>query len=594
MTHVVSSLGRFYLSEITMASLEHIRHSLAHLLATAVLEHDTGAKLAIGPVIDTGFYYDIQFSSGFSDEHLPKIEARMRELVGSKLPFERIDATPAQAREQFKDQPFKLELIDELEKDGSAISLYQTGSFIDLCRGGHVDNTQEIPGDAFKLDKIAGAYWRGDSSREMLTRIYGLAFSSKEELDWYIEKREEALKRDHRKLGRELDLFTFSDLVGSGLPLFTPRGTVLREEINTFSQKLREKRGYQKVWIPHITKKDLYETSGHWAKFGDELFLVKSQETSDQLVMKPMNCPHHQQIYASQKRSYRDLPIKYLETTTIYRDEKAGELLGLSRVRSITQDDSHVFCTPEQLTEVYGEVLDVVKEFYATLKMPLRIRLSFCDPNKPENYLGEESLWQKAEDILRETATGAGLDFYEAPGEAAFYGPKIDFMATDSIGREWQVATGQLDFVQPARFEITYTDKDGTEKTPIMIHFAVAGSLERFLSVYIEHTAGNFPLWLAPLQVTVLPVGEAHHAYAKEVTEALREKGMRVELSLDDSLGKRIRAAKVMKVPYVLVLGDKELEARTVTLESRDRGNLGAIPLAEALSQLRDEVETRA
>lgn len=577
-----------------MASLEHIRHSLAHLLATAVLEHDPHAKLAIGPVIDTGFYYDIQFSSGFSDEHLPALEARMRELVGSALPFERIDATPAQAREQFSRQPFKLELIDELEKSGDAISLYQTGSFIDLCRGGHVDNTQEIPGDAFKLERVAGAYWRGDSNREMLTRIYGLAFASKEELDAYLARREEALKRDHRKLGKELDLFTFSDLVGSGLPLFTPRGTVLREEINKLSQELRERRGYQKVWIPHITKKNLYETSGHWDKFGDELFLVKSQETSDELVMKPMNCPHHQQIYASQKRSYRDLPIKYLETTTIYRDEKAGELLGLSRVRSITQDDSHVFCTPEQLDLMYTEVLDVVKEFYAAVNMPLKIRLSFRNRETPEEYLGEESLWSQAEDILRKTATRAGLEFYEAPGEAAFYGPKIDFMATDSIGRQWQVATGQLDFVQPKRFGITYTDRDGTEKTPIMIHFAVAGSLERFLSVYIEHTAGNFPLWLAPLQAAILPVGESHHAYAQEVAAALKEAGMRVEVSLDDSLGKRIRAAKMLKVPYTLVLGDKELEAHTVTLESRDKGNLGAIALTDALAQLSKEAATRA
>ena len=574
-------------------NIDHIRHSLAHLLATAALEVDRDAKLAIGPTIDNGFYYDIKFSSSFSDEKLPSLEARMRELIGSNLPFERMDVTAAQAREQFKDQPFKLELIDELEKDGEKISLYQTGSFIDLCRGGHVENTQEIPGDAFKLDKIAGAYWRGDSNRDMLTRIYGLSFESKEQLDAYQTQREEALKRDHRKLGKELDLFTFSDLVGSGLPLFTPLGTILREEINNLSQALRMKRGYQKVWIPHITKKDLYETSGHWAKFGDELFLVKSQETKDELVMKPMNCPHHQQIYASQKRSYRDLPIKYLETTTIYRDEKAGELLGLSRVRSITQDDSHVFCTPEQLDEVYSEVLEVVKEFYAAVNMPLRIRLSFRDPKTPEKYLGEESLWEKAEGILRKTATSAGLDFYEAPGEAAFYGPKIDFMATDSIGREWQVATGQLDFVQPARFKISYTDKDGSEKTPIMVHFAVAGSLERFLSVYIEHTGGNFPLWLSPTQVVVLPVGEVHQSYAKEVTEMLRSRGMRVEMEVDDSLGKRIRAAKVMKVPYTLVIGDKEIEAKTVTVESRDRGNEGAVALHEAVQKLQDEISNR-
>ena len=328
-------------------------------------------------------------------------------------------------------------------------------------------------------------------------------------------------------------------------------------------------------------------------KLNNELFLVKSQETSDELVMKPMNCPHHQQIYASRQRSYRDLPIKYLETTTIYRDEKAGELLGLSRVRSITQDDSHIFCTPEQLDDMYTEVLDIVKTFYAAVKMPLRIRLSYRDSKNPDKYLGEESLWKRAQDILLKTAKAAGLAFYEAEGEAAFYGPKIDFMAIDSIGREWQVATAQLDFVQPARFKITYTDADGTEKTPIMIHFAIAGSIERFLSVYIEHTAGNFPLWIAPLQIKILPVSEKHTAYAQEVLDQLKAAGMRVELDASDSLGKRIRNAKIEKVPYFLVIGDAEVEAKTATLESRDKGKVGAFSIEEILQKLQEEIRTR-
>lgn len=590
----MSSLGRFlFTHETTMATLEHIRHSLAHLLATAALEHDPNAKLAIGPVIDVGFYYDIQFSSGFSDEHLPKLEARMRELVGSALPFERIEATAAQAREQFKDQPFKLELIDELEKQGEAISLYQTGSFIDLCRGGHVENTQEIPGDAFRLEKVAGAYWRGDEKNAMLTRVYGLAFADKAALDAHLAQQEEAKKRDHRKLGVQLDLFTFSELVGSGLPLFTPKGTVLREEIHRFSQELRTKRGFSRVWIPHITKTALYETSGHWAKFGDELFLVKSQETDDQFVLKPMNCPHHTQLFASQKRSYRDLPIRYLETTTVYRDEKKGELAGLSRVRSITQDDSHIFCRPEQIEEEYRAIMEMVMEFYNVMGMQFRARLSFRDPSTPEKYLGDASLWDSAQEQLTKIAKDGGFDYFIAEGEAAFYGPKIDFMATDAIGREHQLATGQLDFVQPARFELAYTDSDGAEKHPVMIHLAIAGSLERFLSVYIEHTAGNFPLWLAPVQVNVLPVGEGHHAYAHEVAEALRASDMRVEVAIEDSLGKRIRNAKTMKVPYVIVIGDKELEARTATLESRDQGNLGAFPIEEVVAKLTSEIAAR-
>lgn len=555
----------------SMSSLEHKRHTLAHLLAAAVMELYPDTKRTIGPAIDTGFYFDFEFSKPISENDFSILEKKMRELLPAWTSFTRSELTAEEAKKEYPGNQYKHELIDEFTQDGSKVSFYKSGNYSDLCRGGHVENpAKEITDGSWKLDRLAGAYWRGDEKNTQLTRIYGLAFDTKEELDAYLAQREEARKRDHRKLGKELDLFTFSDLVGSGLPMFTPKGTVLREEINRFSQELREAVGFQKVWIPHITKKDLYETSGHWSKFGDELFLVKSQETKDQLVMKPMNCPHHQQIYASQPRSYRDLPIKYLETTTIYRDEKAGELLGLSRVRSITQDDSHIFCTPEQLDTIFQEVLAIVKKFYKTLDMPLRIRLSFRDPYSPEKYLGEESLWASAQEIIRKTAAGAGLDFFEATGEAAFYGPKIDFMATDAIGREWQVATAQLDFVQPKRFAITYTDADGSDKTPIMIHFAIAGSLERFLSVYIEHTGGAFPLWLSPVQVKVLPVSEKHHEYARGVFQKLRASGIRAELDdNNESLGKRIRAAKLEKVPYFFVIGDKEVEVGTVTVEAR-------------------------
>lgn len=577
-------------------NLEHIRHSLAHLLAAAVLELHPDAKLTIGPAIDNGFYYDFEFSSPISENELPKIENKMRGLLKHWTAFTHKEVSEAEAKEIYKNNPYKTELIEEISHKGDKITLYTAGKFTDLCRGGHAENpAKEIEPESFKLDRIAGAYWRGDEKNKMLTRIYGLGFHNKKELDEYVAKVEEAKKRDHRKLGKELDLFTFSELVGSGLPLFTPRGTILREEINKLSQDLRMAKGYQKVWIPHITKKELYETSGHWAKFGDELFLVKSQETSDLLVMKPMNCPHHQQIYASQKRSYRDLPIKYLETTTIYRDEKAGELLGLSRVRSITQDDSHVFCTPDQLDQIYSEVLEIVKTFYKSVNMPLRIRLSFRDPKTPEKYLGSEPLWEKAQSILKTTAENAGLDFFEAEGEAAFYGPKIDFMATDAIGREWQVATAQLDFVQPSRFKITYTDSKGEEQTPIMIHFAIAGSLERFLSVYIEHTGGAFPTWLSPVQVALVPVSEKFDIYAKKVYSSMKDAGIRVDMSIaNESLGKRIRAAETMKTPYICVIGEKEEVAGTVSVRARGGKDEGSIKADEFISRLQKEITDRS
>lgn len=576
--------------------IENIRHTLAHLLACSVRELYPGAKNAIGPSIDNGFYQDFDMGDHkISEEDFPKIEQKMREVLKTWTTSSHREVTAEEAKKEFAWNEYKCELIDDFAEGGKTITFYKLGDFDDLCKGGHSENPEkDVDPRIFKLDRVAGAYWRGDEKHKMLTRIYGLAFSSKQELDAYVTQREEAKKRDHRKLGRELDLFVFSELVGSGLPLFTPRGTILREELNKLSQDLRVARGFQKVWIPHITKKDLYETSGHWAKFGDELFLVKSQETSDELVMKPMNCPHHQQIYASKPRSYRDLPIKYLETTTIYRDEKAGELLGLSRVRAITQDDSHIFCTADQLDRVYSEVLAMIKEFYAAVNMSLKIRLSFSDPKTPEKYLGERSLWERAEGILRDTAMRAGLDFFEAPGEAAFYGPKIDFMATDSIGREWQLATGQLDFVQPARFKLTYTDVDGSEKTPIMIHLAIMGAIERFLSVYIEHTAGNFPLWLSPVQVKILPVSEKHSEYAKQIYSELLRAGLRAELDADDSLGKRIRAAKLEKVPYFLVIGDQEINDNTATLESRDKGKIGALPVSQIIEKLSEEIKTRS
>jgi threonyl-tRNA synthetase len=579
-----------------MATLEEKRHTLAHVLAAAITERYPNAKPTIGPAIDTGFYYDFDFAGDIPGEaDLARIEESMRELLASWDTMTGIEVSEKDARDRFAHNPYKLEIIDEIVAKGEGITLYTAGSFTDLCRGGHSEHpNKDIKSDSFTLDRIAGAYWRGDEKKPMLTRIYGLAFDTKDDLEAYKTQQDEARKRDHRKLGKELDLFTFSDLVGSGLPLFTPKGTILREEIHSFSQALRLSRGFQKVWVPHITKTELYKTSGHWDKFGDELFLVKSQETTDQFVLKPMNCPHHTQIFASNPRSYRDLPIRYLETTTVYRDEKKGELSGLSRVRSITQDDSHIFCRPDQIEEEYNAIMDMVVEFYKVMGMKFRARLSFRDPQNPEKYLGETALWDSAQAQLESIAKSGGFEYFIAEGEAAFYGPKIDFMATDALGREHQLATGQLDFVQPARFELSYIDNEGNQKTPVMIHLAIAGSLERFLSVYIEHTAGAFPAWLAPEQVRVLPVSDKQAEYGSQVLAALKAANIRASLDVSsESLGKKIRNAKVEKIPYLLVVGDKEIEEATVSVESRDKGKLDAMTITDFVEHLAKEIKER-
>jgi threonyl-tRNA synthetase len=573
--------------------LQNKRHSLAHLLAAAIMELYPDAKRTIGPAIDNGFYYDFDFAKPISDADLEKIENKMREILPTWDTFSRSELTADEAKAQYPDNEYKHELIEEFTKDGGTVSFYQSGNFSDLCRGGHAQSMKDIDPQSFKLDKIAGAYWRGDSKNKMLTRVYGLAFNTKEELDAYVHMQEEAEKRDHRKLGASLDLFTISDQVGKGLPLFTPKGALLRELLNEYSQALRAAKGWQKVWSPHITKNDLYKTSGHWAKFGDELFLVKSQETSDELVMKPMNCPHHQQIYASRPHSYRELPIKYMETTTVYRDEKAGELLGLSRVRCITQDDSHTFCTPNQIEQIYQELIDVTQKFYDVIGMKIRARLSFRDPSAAEKYLGEPELWEKAQGILLDIAKKNELDYFVAEGEAAFYGPKIDFMAIDALGRQWQLATPQLDFVQPKRFGLTYTDEQGQEQTPVMIHFALMGSIERFLSVYIEHTAGMFPLWLSPTQVSVLPISDAQADYAHKVKAELEGAipGLRIVVDeRSESVGKKIREAAKEKVPYMVIVGAKEVEGNLVSVRGRGDVDLGSMNIEEFGTKIQSEI----
>lgn len=562
--------------------LHNIRHSLAHLLAATVVEMYPGAKNAIGPAVDDGFYQDFDMPQPVSEEDLPKIEARMREVIKSWGKFERREVDRDEARKQFDWNPYKLELIDEFSEGGKQLTFYVSGDFVDLCKGGHVDDAHEIDPKAFKLVKVSGAYWRGDQDKQQLQRIYGVAFKTEEELKKYLTMMEEAARRDHRKIGKEMDLFVFSELVGSGLPLFTPRGTVLRDELARFAESLRHASGFQRVSIPHITKTELYKVSGHWDKFGDELFLVESQETSDKFALKPMNCPHHNQIYASQPRSYRELPIKYFETTTVYRDEKSGELGGLSRVRSISQDDSHAYCRLDQIDEVVAGLVGDVQTVYGTLGLGLRARLSYRDDT--DKYLGDNKLWDEAQATIKRQAESAELDFFEAAGEAAFYGPKIDFMATDAIGREHQVATVQLDFVQPERFELEYVAEDGSKQRPVMIHCAILGSIERFLSVYIEHTAGKFPVWLAPEQVRLISVNQeaATVAFAEEVAAHAKELGLRLFVdNSNESVGKKIRAAEIAKVPYTVVVGDKEIGSREVT--PRIRGDIAVQPVAKAV-----------
>lgn len=572
--------------------LEHLRHSAAHLLAAAVLKLWPDTKLTIGPAIENGFYYDFDFKKPISETDLESIEKEMQILLKGWERFEKSEVSEKEAREKFKGNPYKLELIDDIVKAGEKITFYKSGDFEDLCRGGHSENPKKDIG-AFKLTSIAGAYWRGNEKNKMLTRIYGTAFPTKQELDTYLEALEQAKLRDHRKLGRELDLFVFSDLVGSGLPLFTPRGTILRKQLTDFSESLQEENGYERVFIPHITKTELYKKSGHWDKFGAELFLVKSQETEEEFVLKPMNCPHHTQIYASRKRSYRELPIRYMETTVQYRDEKLGELLGLSRVRAITIDDSHVFCTPDQVEEEFRRIMEMIKKMYASLKMEFHARLSFRDDS--DKYLGDKKHWEEAQKTIEDVAKKLELNYTVAKGEAAFYGPKIDIMVTDSLGRQWQCATQQLDFVQPARFGLTYTDSDGIEKTPFMVHKALLGSIERFLSVYIEHTAGNFPVWLAPTQVTIVPISEKHNEYATQILKQLKEKKIRAEVDLrNDKMQGKIRDAQKLKVPFMLILGDKEIEAKTVTVRTREGDNKFGVKTEEFIDQLLKAINSKA
>jgi len=561
------------------APIEGIRHSLAHLLAATVIEMYPGAKNAIGPAIENGFYQDFDTPAPITEDELPKIEAKMREKLKTWAEFQRREVTADEARKQFSWNPYKLELIDELASQGDKeITFYTSGDFIDLCKGGHVDDARKINPKGFKLTKVSGAYWHGDQSKQQLQRIYGVAFSTEEELKEYLKRLEEAKQRDHRKLGKELDLYTSSPLIGAGLPLFTPRGTLLRDKINELAQSYRLNNEYEKVWIPHIAKIDTYKTSGHFEKF-PELLRFTSTESGDELALKPVNCPHHTQIFAGRPRSYRELPIKYLETTTVFRDEKSGELGGLNRVRAITQDDSHVFCAEDQVEGIFSELIESAQHMYELLGMKLSLRLSFRDD--ADNYLGEPEVWDRAQQAIQSLAEKFNLEHEIGVGEAAIYGPKMDFMATDALGRKTQLATVQLDYAMPERFGLEYTAEDGNKKRPIMVHCALLGSIERFLSIFIEHTGGWFPLWVAPEQVRILTINDTVLDYVEEIKAILKStvlmkpiKYSEVRFTTDsrnESLGKKIREATSWKIPVQLIVGPKDEEAREVSVRTRDK-----------------------
>ena len=582
-----------------------MRHTLSHVLAAALVEMYPGVQFGVGPATATGFYYDIDLSKvkdaegnvmKITDAELPKIQKKMYSIINKKLELTYSEKSREEALAWAKEnhQKYKVELIEDLP-ESEIISFYQLGEFTDLCKGPHVENTGKV--GAFKLIKVAGAYWRGDEKREMLTRIYGVAFETEEELKEYLQRLEEAKARDHRKLGKELDLFSFSELVGAGLPLFSPRGTVLRDVLTNYSLSLRARHGFERVWTPHITKLDLYKASGHYAKFGAELFLVHSQVNGEEFALKPMNCPHHAQIFASRPRTYKEMPVRYMESTTDYRDEKSGELGGLSRVRSLTQDDTHVFCRKEQIKAEIQNLVGIVRELYTVVGMSkLRARLSYR--NDEDKYLGDKSLWEMAQAQIKEAAIENGLDYFEMEGEAAFYGPKIDFMAEDAIGREHQVATIQLDFVQPERFGLTFVNENGEKEQPVMIHHATLGSIERFMSVFIEHTSGWFPFWCAPEQVRILTVNDQVLDYVEKIKQILSEVTLETPLKhndlrytsdvSDESLGKKIKRAVSMKTPVLLIVGERDKENGTVSVREKDTEKTVALTeLAEYLKNIK-------
>ena len=581
-----------------------MRHSCEHVLTMAIMRlWPDKVKAAMGPATADGFYFDFDSDQKFSESDFIKIEKEMTKIIKEDLPIIKDEMTIKEAKEffsrnAFKGNEYKHEWLDEIEERGEKVSVYwlgekgkdMPGTFVDICSGPHVESSGKI--GVFKLLKIAGAYWHGDEKNKMLQRIYGTAFATQKELTEYLEMLAEAEKRDHRKLGQELDLFCFSDLIGPGLPLFTPRGTIIREELTKFLNELKFVQGYQLVDIPYLAKVELYKTSGHYDKFKDDIFYVKGK--SDEFVLKPMNCPHHAQIYASRPRSYKEMPFRYAEITKQYRDEQAGELHGLSRVRSISIDDTHIFLRPDQIQQEAQGAYEIIKEFYKPFGIELDVRLSVRDLEHKEKYLGEDKIWQESEQALVEFLKDVKQIYTVDEGEAAFYGPKIDFKGKDSIGREWQLATIQLDFNQPERFELEYTNETGNKVRPVMIHIAVAGSLERFMAILIEHFAGVFPVWLSPVQVQLAPVSEKHITGTEEMASEFRQAGIRIELDAsDETVGNKVRKAVGKKVPYILIVGDKELSGEDLMIRIRGQEKQEQMSKKEFIDKVLAEIKNK-
>lgn len=575
-------------------NLDNLRHSAAHLLAAAVMQLYPSAKRTIGPAIENGFYFDFDFGDiKISESDFPKIEAKMRELLPSWKEFQHHELSAEQAKKEYPGNEYKHELIEEFTQNGEKVSFYKSGEYWDLCKGGHCAH----PNNAlkhFKLLSVAGAYWRGDEKNKMLTRIYGTVFPSKTALEEYLNQIEEAKKRDHRKLGKEMDLFTFSEHVGSGLPLYTPKGALVRKLLNDYIEEEQVKLGYTQVWTPQIAKASLFKLSGHYDKYKEDMFQVVSHYSEEEYYLKPMNCPQHTQIYSSKPRSYRDLPLRYSDFAMLYRDERPGQLNGLARVRSFSTDDCHIFCREDQVDHEVDAALQMTKKVMDSFGFKYRYRLSTRDPQNKDKYLGHPETWDKVEAWAVRIMQRNNIPYFDGPGEAAFYAPKMDLMVTDAIGREWQLSTVQIDYVQPERFGLRYIDEHGKEQTPVMIHRAVLGSSERAMMILLEHFAGKFPLWLAPVQMTLVPIAERHVVYAKEVAEILSKGGIRVELDeRSESMQSKVRDATLQKVPFIGIIGDKEVAARSLSLRSRDGSQQNGVAVSSVLETLQTDIERK-
>lgn len=571
---------------MTENNIEKIRHSLAHILAQAVLEFWPKTKLGIGPAIENGFYYDFEFAKPLQEQDLQKIKNKIKELISQNQKFVKKNISKPAAKKLFKEQPYKLELISDLP--GKTVSIYTNGSFTDLCKGPHINSAKEIDPNAFKLTKIAGAYWKGSEKNRMLTRIYGVAFETKKATDDYFRILEEAEKRDHRILGEKLELF-FMHETAPGMPYWLPKGVILYNELVNFWRQEHQKRGYQEIISPLLNKKELYEVSGHWEHYKEDMFIAKTEE-GETYGIKAMNCPNAMLVFGLKPRSYKDLPLRFSDVDPIHRNEMSGTLSGLFRVRAFRQDDAHIFISENQIKEEYKNILEIIERFYSIFNMDYSFRLG----TRPKDFMGDTKTWNKAEKELEEILKQSGKKYTILKGDGAFYGPKIDILMKDSLGREWQMGTVQLDFQMPKRFKLSYIDSKGKKETPVAIHRVVYGSLERFIGILIEHYAGAFPLWLSPVQAAVIPISEKHNDYAKKNEKQLKENNIRVELKNEnETLGRKIREAELQKIPYLLIVGDKEISVNAVSARERGKGDLGQMPLEKFLEKIQKEIKNK-